>query len=262
MKPYTYLIKFKPTGQCYYGSRFKNVRLGINPEDDLMINYPTSSKYIQSLIDEHGLTAFEWEIRRTFDTPEQATNWESRVLKRCRVLESDKWLNQNVAGHIVLTEEGRQKISNFHSGRPKSEDHKKNLSKSQKGKTKVNSKNQTPEYRALMSRLKSGVNNPMYGKPCTPERAANISAAKKGKPAHNKNVPMSEEQKEKIRATKLANPTKMSAEAIARRSEKIRGQKRPKLYCPHCKRDIAVGWYDRHGPRCSQRPPFSLAKIS
>ena len=61
---------------------------------------------------------------------------------------------------------------------------------------------------------------------------------------------MSEEQKAKIRATKLANPTKMSAEAIARRSEKIRGQKREKLYCPHCERDIAVGWYHMHGLNC------------
>jgi hypothetical protein len=163
MKPYTYLIKFKPTGQCYYGSRFKNVRLGINPEDDLMINYSTSSKYIRSLIDEHGLDAFDWEVRKTFDTPEQATNWESRVLKRCRVLESNKWLNQNVSGHILLTEEGRKKISDFHKGKAKSEEHKKNLSESQKGKPKKNSKNQTTEYRALMSQLKSGANNAMYG---------------------------------------------------------------------------------------------------
>ena len=250
MRPYTYLIKFKPTGQCYYGSRFKNVRLGLNPKDDLMINYTTSSNTINALINEHGLDAFEWEVRKTFDTPEQAANWETRVLKRCKVLESKKWFNSNVAGHILLTEEGRKKISKYHSGKSKSEEHKKNLSKSQKGKPKVNSKNQTPEYKALMSRLKSGPNNPMYGKGCTEERARKIGEANKGKIPVNKGVPMSEEQKAKIRATKLSNPTKMSAEAIAKRSEKIRGQKREKLYCPHCKKDIAVGWYDRHGSNC------------
>lgn len=226
MKPYTYLIKFKPTGQCYYGSRFKNVRLGINPEDDLMINYPTSSKYIQSLIREHGLDAFEWEIRKTFDTPEQATNWESKVLKRCRVLESEKWLNQNVAGHIMVTEEGRKKIGDFHKGKAKSKEHKKNLSESQKGKPKKNTKNKTPEYRELMSRLKSGKNNPRYGVEVSEETRRKISEANKGRTAYNKGIPMSEEQKAKIRETKAANPVKMSAESIAQRVAKQRGAKR------------------------------------
>ena len=90
----------------------------------------------------------------------------------------------------------------------------------------------------------------MYGKVCTPERAANISAAKKGKPAKNKGVPMSEEQKALIRATKAANPTKRSAEAIAKTVAKQTGLKRPKLHCVHCNRNIAVGWFHRHGDQC------------
>jgi hypothetical protein len=90
----------------------------------------------------------------------------------------------------------------------------------------------------------------MYGKGCTAERAARIGAANKGKVPINKGTPMSEEQKAKIRATKAANPTKMSAESIAQRIAKQTGQKRQKLYCPHCKKDIAVGWYNRHGPAC------------
>ena len=92
----------------------------------------------------------------------------------------------------------------------------------------------------------------MYGKGCTEERARKIGEANKGKVPINKGVPMTEEQKAKIRATKLANPTKMSAEAIARRSEKLRGQKREKIYCPHCYRDIAKGWYHRHGANCEK----------
>ena len=251
MKPYTYLVKFKPTGQCYYGARFKNVRLGINPEDDLMIKYPTSSNDINNLILQYGLEAFEWEVRRTFDTPEQATAWETRVLKRCKVLESNKWFNGNIAGYIIPTEESRKKISDYHKDKPKSEDHKQKLSKSQKGKPK--NYVQTEEHKRKNSLANSGKNNPMYG-PCTTERAANISAAKKGKPAKNKGVPMSEEQKAKIRATKAANPTKMSAESIAKRLEKVRGQRRPKLYCEHCGRDIAQGWFHRHGANCGQRP--------
>jgi hypothetical protein len=247
MKPYTYLIKHRPTGQVYYGVRSANK---VEPQEDLWNKYYTSSPKVQRLIEETGKESFAVEVRRVFETKEQAVAWETKVLRRCKVLHDNRWINQNVAGYIIPTEESNKKISDFHKDKPKSDEHKLNLSKSQKGKPKVNSKNQTPEYRALMSKLKSGVNNPMYGKGCTPERAANISAAKKGKPAHNKNVPMSEEQKAAIRATKAANPTKMSADSIARRSEKIRGQKREKLFCTHCKRDISVGWYNRHGDNC------------
>ena len=94
----------------------------------------------------------------------------------------------------------------------------------------------------------------MYGKGCTEERARKIGEANKGKVPINKGIPMTEEQKAKIRATKLANPTKMSAETIARRSEKIRGQTREKIHCPHCDRDIARGWYHRHGDLCAMAP--------
>ena len=250
MKPYTYLIKHLPTNRVYYGMRAANK---VEPEQDLWHYYFTSSPKVQQLIEETGRDSFAVEIRKVFETKEQAVAWEAKVLRRCRVLEDARWINQNVAGYILPTEESRKKISDFHKGKTKSEEHKKNLSNSQKGKPKKSKAYQTPEYRALMSKLKSGPNNPMYG-PCSPERAANISAAKKGKPAHNKGVPMTEEQKEKIRATKLANPTKMSPEAIARRSEKIRGQKREKIYCPHCDRHIAQGWYHRHGDHCVKRP--------
>jgi hypothetical protein len=247
MKPYTYLIKHRPTGQVYYGVRSANK---VEPHEDLWSKYYTSSPGVQRLIEETGKDSFDVEVRRVFETKEQAVAWETKVLRRCKVLHDNRWINQNVAGYIIPTEESNKKISDFHKGKPKSEDHKKKIREGNIGKKKPP---RTDDYRALMSKLKSGVNNPMYGKGCTPERAANISAAKKGKPAHNKNVPMSEEQKAAIRATKAANPTKMSAESIARRSEKIRGQKREKLFCPHCKKDIAVGWYNRHGDKCRHR---------
>ena len=248
MNPYTYLIRHRPTGKVYYGYRSAN---RVDPAQDLWTHYFTSSSKVQQLIEETGVDSFDVEIRRVFETKEQASSWETKVLRRCRVLEDDRWINQNIAGYIVPTEESRKKISDYHKDKPKSEQHKQNLSKSQKGKSK--NYVQTEEHKRKNSLANSGKNNPMYG-PCTPDRAANISAAKKGKPAKNKGVPMSEEQKASIRATKAANPTKMSAESIAQRSEKIRGQRRLKLHCEHCKRDIATGWFHRHGPACAQKP--------
>jgi hypothetical protein len=248
MKPYTYLIRHKPTDRVYYGVRTANKH---EPHEDLWHQYFTSSPKIQQLIEETGQDSFDVEIRRIFETKEQAVAWETRVLRRCRVLEDARWINQNVAGYIVPTEESRKKISDYHKGKAKSEEHKEKIRQGNIGKKKPP---RTDEYRALMSQLKSGKGNGRYGKEVSEETRRRISEAKKGKQvAHNKGVPMSEEQKAKIRATKAANPTKRSAEAIAKTVAKQRGQKRKKIHCPHCDRDIAVGWYHRHGDHCAWR---------
>ena len=147
------------------------------------------------------------------------------------------------------TEESRKKISDFHKDKPKSDEHKQNLSKSQKGKPKTNSKNQTPEYRELMSKLKSGKLNGRYGKEVTNETRRKISEAKKGKQvAHNKGVPMTEEQKQKL--SEKMKGRKVNPEVLARRVAAQTGLKRPKLHCDHCGRDIAQGWFHRHGANC------------
>ena len=62
---------------------------------------------------------------------------------------------------------------------------------------------------------------------------------------------MSKEQKAKL--SEAMRGRTVDPEVIARRVEKQRGQKREKRYCPHCDRDIAVGWYNRHGDNCRQK---------
>jgi len=133
MKPYTYLIKHRPTGKVYYGYRSAN---RVDPCDDLWKQYFTSSPGVQKLIEETGADSFDVEVRRVFETKEQASNWETRVLRRCQVLEDNRWLNQNIAGYIVPTEESRKKISNFHKGKAKSEEHRQKMREAQKGKPK------------------------------------------------------------------------------------------------------------------------------
>lgn len=195
MKPYTYLIKHRPTGKVYYGYRSANK---VDAVDDLWKKYFTSSPKIQQLIEETGADSFDVEIRRVFENKEQASVWETKVLRRCKVLNDERWINQNIAGYIVPTKESRKKISDYHKGKPKTNEHKEKIRLGNIGKTKPP---RGEEYRQLMSKLKSGANNPMYGKGCTPERAARIGAANKGKVPANKGKPMSEEQKAKIRAT-------------------------------------------------------------
>jgi hypothetical protein len=256
MKPYTYLIKHRPSGKVYYGFRAANK---VEPEQDLWQHYFTSSPKVQQLIEETGRESFDIEIRRVFENKEQAVAWETRVLRRCRVLDDDRWINQNVAGYIVPTEESRKKISDFHKGKAKSEEHKKNLSESQKGKPKVNSKNQTLEYRALMSQLKSGANNPMFGKKQTEEAKKKIgeknSIHMRGDNNPMKKIEWTEERREHMRQIR-AKRQPWTDEQKAAVAAKLRGQKRQKIHCPHCDRDIASGWYHRHGDRCSHRPPI------
>jgi hypothetical protein len=234
IKPYTYLVKFKPTGKVYYGSRCQNAtKFNRTPAEDFWHRYTTSSENINNLINEHGKEAFEYEIRRTFNSVEEMANWETRVLTRCRVLEKqDQWMNGNVAGKKILTEAGARVISATHKNKPKSEEHKEKIRQGNIGKKKPP---RGEEYRALMSKLKSGTGNAMYGKPCTEERAANISAAKKGKPAKNKGIPMTEEQKAAIRATKAATKTYLT--------------------CEHCGKTVyKPNYFQHHGDKCKQTP--------
>lgn len=62
MKPYTYFIRNKITGQFYYGSRGLKLFPDMLPEDDLWVKYFTSSKFVKNLIEEHGKDSFEFSF--------------------------------------------------------------------------------------------------------------------------------------------------------------------------------------------------------
>ena len=195
MKPYTYLIKHKPSGKVYYGFRSANAQ---EPHKDLWNTYFTSSPKVKQLIEETGVDSFDVEVRKVFETKEDAVKWETRVLRRCKVLHNDKWINQNVAGYIIPTKESNKKISNFHKGKPKTAEHKEKIRLSNLGKKRAP---RSKEYREKMSKAKSGKGNGRYGKEVTEETRDRIGQANKGKVPVNKGKPMSEEQKAKIRAT-------------------------------------------------------------
>lgn len=103
---YTYLIKFIPTGQVYYGVRVANKT---EPENDLWKKYFTSSKYIKKLIKEYGAEWFEYEIRKIFDDRNKARLWEETVLKRMNVVNNNKWLNRTNNKCILQNEDTKRK---------------------------------------------------------------------------------------------------------------------------------------------------------
>lgn len=76
--PYTYRVIHIPSGKWYYGVRYGE---GCHP-DDLWVKYFTSSDKVRELIKRDGEESFRTEIRQIFETPAEAIDWESRVLKR------------------------------------------------------------------------------------------------------------------------------------------------------------------------------------
>lgn len=248
MKPYTYLIKHRPSGKVYYGYRSAN---RVDPDQDLWKQYFTSSPKVQKLIEETGADSFDVEVRQIFETKEQASDWETRVLRRCKVLHNDRWINQNIAGYIVPTEESRKKISDYHKDKPKSEEHKEKIRRSNLGKNK--GKTATDEHRRKNSDSHKGEKNAMYGKHHSDKTKAKIGALMseriKGDNNPMRKVEWTEERREHMRQIRAQRApwTEEQKKAVA---DKLRGQKRPKLHCDHCGRDIAQGWFHRHGANC------------
>lgn len=95
IKPYTYLIRFKPTRQLYCGCRYANY---VNAQDDLLKLYWTSSSIVNKLIYEHGLESFEIINIIEHETYQEALIHEEKVLQHIDAKNNDKWLNRSNGG--------------------------------------------------------------------------------------------------------------------------------------------------------------------
>lgn len=142
--PYTYLITFLPTGQYYYGVRFKK---GCSPED-FWTKYFTSSKYIADLIEEYGKDSFSIEIRKTFLTKDDAILWEQRFLTRVNAAKNPKFLNKSNGNKQYFDFTGVKRPE--HSERMKGEN---NPAKKPGVGAKISeaNRNRSPEVRAKLS---------------------------------------------------------------------------------------------------------------
>jgi hypothetical protein len=89
--PYTYYISWSALDLHYYGVRFAN---HCHP-NDFWKKYFTSSDKVKSIRKQYGDPDII-KIRRTFNSVDQARLWESRVLKKLKVLKDNRWLNANV----------------------------------------------------------------------------------------------------------------------------------------------------------------------
>jgi len=162
-KPFTYLLYHIPSGKWYYGVKYA---VGCNPTD-LWTTYFSSSEPVKALIEEYGKDSFKVEVRRTFNTTEEALYWESRVLCRMKVVTNPMCLNRSIGGGTGFysnerSAETRQKISD---GVKKF--NKLNPSKVSRARTKGAKtfwKNMSPETREQILRQRRNQKNPMKGK--------------------------------------------------------------------------------------------------
>lgn len=115
---YTYLLKHIPTNTFYYGVRFAE---GCHPDEFWKTYFTSSKKKIPELREQYGDDSFEFQIRRTFIDRQKAVDWESKVLRRMKVLKFPEiWLNRT-DNRAILNEVGPNK------GKPLPESTKKVL---------------------------------------------------------------------------------------------------------------------------------------
>lgn len=88
--PFTYILKFKPTNQWYYGVRWAK---GCSPAD-LWTTYFSSSAHIKNLIKQFGQDSFEFRISKTFTNKSQATEHERRFLLKVAAAKNGAFINK------------------------------------------------------------------------------------------------------------------------------------------------------------------------
>ena len=216
--PFTYLLKFKLTGQLYYGVRFAKK---CNPSE-LWTTYFSSSKVIKNLIAEYGQDAFDIEIRKTFETKDQAVLWESRVLTKINAATNSNWLNKSNGDSKFracgeFTESHKQKISEALSGRVLPDEVKQKL-KGRKSPKAMLGKKHSAETKQKMSKSAIGRIGYWDGKTHSEDTKQKMAEAKLGKP-------LSEETKQKMSKPK----SELTRQKMTERMLNL-----PVVVCPHC----------------------------
>lgn len=95
--PYTYLISWTKHRKSYYGVQYANNRQKTANPKNLWTTYFTSSKKVKEFREKYGEPDLI-QIRRTFDSSEEALAWESKVLRRLGVRRRVDMLNTHEGG--------------------------------------------------------------------------------------------------------------------------------------------------------------------
>lgn len=209
---YFYLIRHKASGKFYAGSSYKKT---CNP-DQFWKTYFTSSKIIQSIINDEGKDSFEicFISHRPND---DAKEFEANFLDLVNAAADSFWINKSNGyskfynpGGAPCSKETKDKISKSLRGRSLSDTHKLNLSMVGMGRTSPN------KNKAMSDKQKLA-----------------ISESSKGKIAWNKG------QSHSIKSKELMS---------------MRAKTFIPIICPHCNKSGNAGNMKRwHFDKCSSK---------
>ena len=154
--PYTYLIGWTEQNKWYYGVRFAKK---CHP-NDLWTTYFTSSNYVKKFRKEYGEPDIV-EVRKIFTCSQKARDWETKVIKRLNIVESDEWLNRT------------DNTNKFYHEGPINDKHRKSISESNKNRIIKDETREKLRKNAIILHNKidiTGKNNPNYGRKWTAEQ--------------------------------------------------------------------------------------------
>ena len=213
MVGYIYLITDTTNGMKYTGKHHYHIEGQLDP------NYHGSGVIIKNIYKKRPETLKEEYIKTCYSEEEMCSD-EQYYIKLFKTLWPNGYNLTEGGDGGILCEETKRKLSNSHKGKQLSDETKKKISESTSGEknpfygrqhseetrrklSEANKGKQLPEeQKKKISEALIGEKNPFYRKHHSYESKKKISESLKGKPAHNKGVPMSEEQKKKMRNDK------------------------------------------------------------
>lgn len=174
--PYTYIIIDNKTNNMYYGVRWGNIKRKTSPIKDIGVVYFTSSKYVENDFRENT-SNYTIKIHFTFDTKEEAIEYESKILSK--ILGKNNWINKTDNHAILNTDEEIKKISarmnNYRKENPLTGENHPMFGKKHSNETKkiISTK--------AKDRYKNGFKHPLEGIGHTDSARKKMSNARKGK---------------------------------------------------------------------------------
>lgn len=186
MKPYTYFIFWRETGQKYYGCQYG---ANANPENILNHSYKTSSKYVKNYWDLYG-PPDTIVIHRIFNTAKECREYEHFYLTRVGAIKKPDWLNKTNNKAICTDNYNPDSWKNSHQSRKKhlaeDEDFRKYMA--DKFINAMQSESASIKRKQTFKERKhsQGKNNPRFGAILAPETLTKISEARKKQYSLNK----------------------------------------------------------------------------
>lgn len=212
---YVYRLDHPDTGEFYIGYRYQNVKLGIPPELDIGITYPTSSKYVKYRVKEFDIT-----IVAEFFKVTDAYDHEQLLIH-------ESWGNPKMLNRVCFHGKKRFDMAGVTGTKhritePRSKEHNSKIGKSNRGKKRTDNQNKANAERNIGTKqsaetiAKRATAN--TGQKRTKEVCKNISESLKGRPH-------SPEHRAKNSAAHLGKKTGAhSAETITKMSSGMKGK--------------------------------------